>query len=70
MNIHEYQAKELFKLYDIPVSTGSVAYSSNEIETAVNNVSGPTWVVRLKFMLAVEEKVVVLRLSVQLVEQF
>ena len=44
MNIHEYQAKELFKLYDIPVSTGSVAYSSNEIETAVNNVSGPTWV--------------------------
>ena len=46
MNIHEYQAKELFKLFDIPVSTGSVAYSSNEIETAVNNVSGPTWVVK------------------------
>lgn len=46
MNIHEYQAKELFKLYDIPVSTGSVAYSSNEIETVVNNVSGPTWVVK------------------------
>ena len=46
MNIHEYQAKELFKLYDIPVSTGSVAYSSNEIETAVNSVSGPTWVVK------------------------
>ena len=46
MNIHEYQAKELFKLYDIPVSTGSVAYSYNEIETAVNNVSGPTWVVK------------------------
>ncbi|MDB9955331.1 ADP-forming succinate--CoA ligase subunit beta [Pelagibacterales bacterium] len=46
MNIHEYQAKELFKSYDIPVSTGSVAYSSNEIETAVNSVSGPTWVVK------------------------
>ena len=46
MNIHEYQAKELFKLYDIPVSTGSVAYSSNEIETSVNNVSGPIWVVK------------------------
>jgi len=46
MNIHEYQAKELFKAYDIPVSTGAVAYSPNEIETAVNNVSGPTWVVK------------------------
>jgi len=46
MNIHEYQAKELFKSYDIPVSTGSVAYTVDEIESAVNNVSGPTWVVK------------------------
>ena len=47
MNIHEYQAKELFKSYDIPVSTGSVAYTVDEIESAVNNVSGPTWVLSL-----------------------
>jgi len=46
MNIHEYQAKELFKLYDIPVSTGSVAYTVDEIESAANSVSGPTWVVK------------------------
>ena len=46
MNIHEYQAKKLFKSYDIPVSTGSVAYTVDEIESAVNNVSGPTWVVK------------------------
>ena len=46
MNMHEYQAKELFKSYDIPVSTGSVAYTVDEIESAVNNVSGPTWVVK------------------------
>ena len=46
MNIHEHQAKEIFKSYDIPVSTGSVAYSIDEIESAVNNVSGPTWVVK------------------------
>ena len=46
MNIHEYQAKEIFKSYDIPVSTGSVAYTIDEIESAVNNVSGPTWVVK------------------------
>mgnify|MGYP001441551202 CR=1 FL=1 len=46
MNIHEYQAKEIFKEYNIPVSTGSVAFSLDEIEATVNNVSGPTWVVK------------------------
>jgi succinyl-CoA synthetase beta subunit len=46
MNIHEYQAKELFKSYNIPVSSGSVAYSADEIERAVNEVEGPVWVVK------------------------
>ena len=46
MNIHEHQAKELFSTYNIPVSTGSVAYSVSEIQTAVNNVEGPIWVVK------------------------
>ena len=46
MNIHEYQAKELFKEFEIPVSTGTVAFSPNEIDHAVKNVSGPTWVVK------------------------
>ena len=27
MNIHEYQAKELFKEFEIPVSTGTVAFA-------------------------------------------
>ena len=40
MNIHEYQAKELFRSYNIPVSSGSVAYSAGEIERAVNEVVG------------------------------
>ena len=44
MNIHEYQAKELFRSYNIPVSSGSVAYSAGEIERAVNEVEGPVWV--------------------------
>ena len=34
MNIHEYQAKDLFRSYNIPVSSGSVAYSADEIEKA------------------------------------
>ena len=46
MNIHEYQAKEIFKEYNIPVSTGSVAFSADEIEATVNKVAGPTWVVK------------------------
>ena len=46
MNIHEYQAKELFRSYNIPVSSGSVAYSADEIEGAVNEVEGPVWVVK------------------------
>ena len=35
MNIHEHQAKELFKEYNIPVSNGSVAFSRKEIEQSV-----------------------------------
>ena len=46
MNIHEHQAKELFRSYNIPVSSGSVAYSAGEIERAVNEVEGPVWVVK------------------------
>ena len=46
MNIHEHQAKELFKEYDIPVSNGSVAFSKKEIEKSVKEVPGPIWVVK------------------------
>ena len=46
MNIHEHQAKELFKEYNIPVSSGSVAFSKEEINQAVDNVKGPVWVVK------------------------
>ena len=46
MNIHEHQAKELFEGYDIPVSTGSVAYEKSQINEAVEKVKGPIWVVK------------------------
>jgi len=46
MNIHEHQAKDLFREYNIPVSTGEVAYDKNEIENTVNKVDGPIWVVK------------------------
>jgi succinyl-CoA synthetase beta subunit len=46
MNLHEYQAKLLFKEYGIPVSTGLPA---NSVEEAVNNATslgGNGWVVK------------------------
>ena len=46
MNIHEHQAKELFDGYDIPVSSGSVAYEKSQINEAVGKVKGPIWVVK------------------------
>ena len=46
MNIHEHQAKDLFRSYNIPVSSGSVAYNVDEIERAVNEVVGPVWVIK------------------------
>ena len=46
MNIHEHQAKELFDGYDIPVSTGGVAYEKSQINEAVGKVKGPIWVVK------------------------
>ena len=46
MNIHEHQAKELFDGYDIPVSTGRVAYEKSQINEAVGKVKGPIWVVK------------------------
>ena len=46
MNIHEHQAKDLFREYNIPVSSGEVVYQKNEIENVVNKVDGPIWVVK------------------------
>ena len=47
MKIHEYQAKELFRSYQIPVPKGKAAFSVNEAIEAAPSVSasGP-WVVK------------------------
>ena len=39
MKIHEYQAKELLKKYNIPIQDGVVCESENQIESAINDVS-------------------------------
>jgi len=46
MKIHEYQAKELFRRYQIPVPKGKVAFSADEaIQSAASVGPGP-WVVK------------------------
>ena len=46
MNIHEYQAKELFRSFGIPVSDGRLAQTVDEAVAAANELSGPLWVVK------------------------
>ncbi len=46
MNFHEYQAKELFAEYGIPVPGGQVARSGEEAVKAARAVGGDSWVVK------------------------
>jgi len=46
MNFHEYQAKELFAAYGIPVPAGQVAATADEAVTAARAMGGDVWVVK------------------------
>src|SRR5436190_5111516 len=46
MNFHEYQAKELFAAYGIPVPPGRVAHSAAEAVEAAREQGGSLWVVK------------------------
>jgi succinyl-CoA synthetase beta subunit len=46
MNLHEYQAKELFARFGIPVSKGEVADSPKAARTAAATLGGDLWVVK------------------------
>lgn len=46
MNVHEYQAKELFKAYGIPVPRGGLVSSPEEVRTIAESLPGPVWVVK------------------------
>lgn len=46
MNLHEYQAKELFSSYGLPVPRGEVAYSVDDALQVVSTLSGTRWVVK------------------------
>ncbi len=46
MNFHEYQAKELFEQYGIPVPRGHVATSGDEAVAAAEKLGGGQWVIK------------------------
>jgi succinyl-CoA synthetase beta subunit len=46
MNLHEHQAKGLFRQYDIAVPPGRVARSSAEARAAARSLGGERWVVK------------------------
>jgi len=46
MNIHEFQAKQLFKEYQIPIPQSLVAYSPNEALQAAKDLGGDNWVIK------------------------
>lgn len=48
MNLHEYQAKQLFAEYGLPVSSGYVASSPEEAVEAAKKVGGNRWVVKVQ----------------------
>ena len=46
MNIHEYQAKEIFQKYNVPTPRGYVAFSVEEAVENAKKLGGSIWVVK------------------------
>ncbi|MCX7055718.1 MAG: acetate--CoA ligase family protein, partial [Proteobacteria bacterium] len=46
MNLHEYQAKELFNRYGVAVPAGQVASNADEAAAAAKALGGALWVVK------------------------
>ena len=46
MNLHEYQAKQLFAEYGLPVSTGFACDTAEEAAEAADKIGGDMWVVK------------------------
>ncbi len=48
MNLHEYQAKSLFRDYGIPVSTGFAVDTADEAVEAAKKIGGDRWVAKVQ----------------------
>src|SRR5579885_2502207 len=52
MNIHEYQAKELFSRFGVAVPKGGVAYTPAEAAAVADRLGGGVWVVKAQIQAA------------------
>ena len=48
MNLHEYQAKELFRNYGLPVSVGRAVQTPDEAVAAATELGGDRWVCKVQ----------------------
>ena len=48
MNLHEYQAKQLFAEYGLPVSKGIAVDSADAAVSAAEEIGGDRWVVKVQ----------------------
>ena len=46
MNLHEYQSKQLFKQYGLPVSEGIACDTADEAVAAMEQIGGDRWVIK------------------------
>jgi succinyl-CoA synthetase beta subunit len=46
MNLHEYQTKQLFSHYEIPILSGKAISSIDAVEQVANDLGGDAWVVK------------------------
>ncbi len=46
MNVHEYQAKQIFREYGIPVPKGKMCTRDDSVREVVQELGGDTWVVK------------------------
>ena len=46
MNIHEYQVKQIFREYGLPVPKGSIAVDYHDAEAAAIDLGGKKWVIK------------------------
>lgn len=46
MNLHEYQAKQIFAQYHLPIGRGIVCFSADEVAKATTTLGGEAWVVK------------------------
>ena len=55
MKIHEFQAKEVFRDFGIPVPSGTVATSPSQAVDGAKSLPGPPWVVKADIYLRMKQ---------------